>query len=106
MAGHRLERINEEIRRELSEILRTIKDPRVPELVSLVAVKTTPDLKFCKVYVSFLDGVDEKGAMEGLKTAAGYIRREVGQRLQLRNTPQFILSTIPPSATARISRRY
>jgi ribosome-binding factor A len=89
MAGFRIDRINEEIKRELSTILSSIKDPRVPEMISVVAVKTTPDLHFCKVYVSFLDGVDEKAAVRGLESAAGYIRHEIGQRIQLRYTPQF-----------------
>lgn len=89
MAGFRIDRINEEIKRELSAILGTVKDPRVPELVSVVAVKTTPDLHFCKVYVSFLGQIDEKAAIKGLESAAGYVRREIGQRIKLRYTPEF-----------------
>ena len=89
MPGYRIDRINEEIRRELSVILRDMKDPRIPDIVSLVGVKTTPDLRFCKVYVSFLDGVDEKAAIKGLESAAGFIRREIGHRVQLRYTPEF-----------------
>lgn len=89
MAGFRIDRINEEIRRELSEILRAIKDPRVPEFISITGVKITPDFHFCKVYVSFLDGVDEKEAIKGLESGAGFIRHEIGQRIKLRYIPQF-----------------
>ena len=89
MSSHRIDRINEEIKRELVTVLRGIKDPRVPEMISVVDVKTTPDLKFCKAYVSFLDGVDEKEAMLGLKAAARYIRKQVGMAVKLRNLPEF-----------------
>jgi ribosome-binding factor A len=89
MAGFRIDRINEEIKRELSTIVPSIKDPRVPDMISIVAVKTTPDLHFCKVYVSFLGDVDEKAAIKGLESAAGYIRHEIGQKIKLRYIPQF-----------------
>ena len=89
-------RINGEVQRELSEIIRTeIKDPRVTgAMVSVVSVEATPDLKYCKAYISVLGGGDAAGdAITGLKSAVGYIRRELARRVNLRNTPEisFIL---------------
>lgn len=90
MAKYRIDRINEEIKRELAGVLREVKDPRVPEMISIVAVKTTPDLKYCKVLVSFFtDNVNVKEAMKGLKSSAGFIRREIGSRVTLRVLPTF-----------------
>lgn len=89
-------RINMEVQRELSEIIRSeIKDPRVTgAMVTIVAVEVTPDLKYCKAFISVL-GDQEKatGALAGLKSAVGYIRRELAHRINLRNTPEltFIL---------------
>lgn len=84
-------RINMEVQRELSEIIRTeIKDPRVAgAMISVVAVEVTPDLKYCKAYISVL-GEEEraKDAIVGLKSAVGYIRRELAHRVNLRNTPE------------------
>ena len=89
-------RINGEVQRELSEIIRTeIKDPRVSgSMISVVSVEVTPDLKYCKAYISVLggEGMAEE-AIAGLKSAVGYIRRELAHRINLRNTPEisFIL---------------
>ncbi len=89
-------RINMEVQRELSEIIRMeIKDPRVKgAMVTVVSVEVTPDLKYCKAYISVL-GSDEaaQDALVGLKSAVGYIRRELAHRVNLRNTPEltFIL---------------
>lgn len=84
-------RINMEVQRELSEIIRTeIKDPRVSAaMTTVVSVEVTPDLKYCKAYISVL-GSDEaaQGAVAGLKSAVGYIRRELARRINLRNTPE------------------
>lgn len=84
-------RINMEVQRELSEIIRMeIKDPRVSAaMTSVVAVEVTPDLKYCKAYISVL-GNDEaaRNALAGLKSAVGYIRRELARRINLRNTPE------------------
>ena len=89
MASNRIGRINEEIQRELSSLLRTLKDPRLQNgLVSVTHVDTTSDLRYCKVYVSALDKSQEADVMKGLKSAAGYLRRELGAALQLRYTPQ------------------
>ena len=87
----RIVRISEEVKKELSQIIREdIKDPRLPAVVSIVAVKVTKDLNFAKVYVSVLgDDQIKKEAEAALKSAAGFIRREIGHRLNLRNTPQF-----------------
>ena len=89
MASNRIGRINEEIQRELSSLLRTLKDPRLQNgLVSVTHVDTTNDLRYCKVYVSALDKSQESDVMKGLKSAAGYLRRELGAAVQLRYTPQ------------------
>lgn len=93
MASNRIERINEEIQKELSALLRTVKDPRVTEtMISITRVETTPDLRYTKVYVSFLQQERAKTTMEGLKSAAGYLRRELGRNLQLRYAPQIVWS--------------
>ena len=88
MASNRIGRINEEIQRELSNLIRTVKDPRVTGLISVTAVDTTTDLKFCKVYISALDKSDVTQVLKGLKSASGYLRRELGRTLNLRNTPE------------------
>lgn len=88
MPSNRIGRINEEIQRELSALIRTVKDPRVHGLVSLTAVETTPDLRYAKVYVSVLDSSDVKEVVKGLKSASGYLRRELGRALPLRYTPE------------------
>ena len=88
MASNRIGRINEEIQREMSSLIRTVKDPRVSGLISVTAVDTTPDLKFCKIYISVLDKSDVNQVLKGLKSASGYLRRELGRTLNLRNTPE------------------
>ena len=88
MASNRIGRINEEIQRELAALFRTVKDPRVHGLVSITHVETTPDLRSAKVYVSVLDKSDVKEVIKGLKSAGGYLRRELGHALQLRYTPE------------------
>ena len=88
MASNRIGRINEEIQRELSGLIRTVKDPRVHGLVSITAVDTTTDLRYCRVFVSVLDKTQEKDVIRGLKSAAGYLRRELGMAMSLRYTPE------------------
>ncbi len=89
MASNRIGRINEEIQRELSSLLRTIKDPRLREtMISVTAVQTTPDLRFAKVYISCLNKEQTRDVMRGLKSASGYLRRELASRLRLRYTPE------------------
>ena len=88
-------RVNMEVQRELSEIIRGgIKDPRIHPMTTVVAVQVTPDLKFCKAYISVLgDEEAGKSTIEGLKSAEGFIRRELARKVNLRNTPEikFIL---------------
>ena len=90
MAGNRIGRVNEEIQREMSSLIRTVKDPRVAEagMVSVTAVETTQDLKYAKIYVSALNKDGTAQLLKGLKSASGYLRRELGRALNLRNTPE------------------
>ncbi len=83
-------RVNAEVLRELSNILRDgIKDPRIAPMTSVVAVEVAPDLKTCKAYISILgDEKAQKDTIAGLKSAEGYIRRELAHRVNLRNTPE------------------
>ena len=91
MASNRINRINEEIQKELSSLLRTLKDSRVQDtMISITRVETTPDLRYTKVYVSFLQEERSAEAMKGLKSAAGYLRRQLGQNLQLRYAPEIV----------------
>lgn len=89
MASNRIGRINEEIQRELSGLFRTLKDPRVQGgMVTITHVDTTSDLRYSRIYVSVLDKSQEKDVIRGLKSAAGYLRRELGASLRLRYTPE------------------
>lgn len=91
MASNRILLINEEIQKELSTLLRTVKDPRVQDvMISITRVETTPDLRYTKVYVSFLQEDKAKEAMAGLKSAAGFLRRQLGHNLQLRYSPEIV----------------
>ena len=89
MASNRIIRINEEIQKELSDSLRNLKDPRVQgTMISITRVETTPDLRFAKVYVSFLQSERAQDALKGLKSSSGYLRRELSRTLNLRYTPE------------------
>jgi len=93
MANYRGGRINEEVKREISIIIRDeIKDPRMTAMVSITSVKVSKDLRYAKVFVSiFSKNEEEKNeTFAALKSASGYVRREVGQRINLRNTPQIL----------------
>ena len=91
MASNRIGRINEEIQKELANLIRNLKDPRVQDtMISITHVETTPDLRFAKVYVSFLQEDKAAGALKGLKSAGGWLRRELGHALQLRYTPELV----------------
>ena len=91
MASNRIGRINDEIQKELSALLRNLKDPRVQDtMISITHVETTPDLRYAKIYVSFLQEERAQDALKGLKSAGGYLRRELGQSLQLRYTPELV----------------
>ena len=90
MAGYRMDRQSEDIERELTAILRTVKDPRVnASMLSIVRVEVSRDLSYATVYVSSLDGLDSaKEAVQGLRSAAGYMRTRLGAALSLRHTPE------------------
>ena len=91
MASNRIGRINEEIQKELASLLRNLKDPRVQAtMISITHVETTPDLRYAKVYASFLDETKAAEALKGLKSASGYLRRELGAALKLRYTPELV----------------
>ena len=82
-------RINGEVQRELSNIIRELKDPRVGIMTSVTAVEVTPDLKYCKAYIRVLgDDQTKAETLAGLKSAAGFIRRELARTVNLRNTPE------------------
>lgn len=86
----RISRISEEIKKEISSIIQNeLKDPRLPDLISVVSVNVTKDLRYAKVYISVFGGNEQKeNAIEGLKSAAGFIRKEIGHRMKLRYTPE------------------
>ncbi len=89
-AYNRIDRISEEVKKELSSIVRELKDPRITTVVSVVNVSVTKDLRFAKAYISvFGDEKVQKGVMDALKSASGFIRKEIGRRVNLRNTPEF-----------------
>ena len=92
MANNKLERTNEDIRFVLSRLLPQVKDPRVRQgdLLSITRADTTGDLRYCKVYLSVLGELDEKEFKKGLKSAAPWLRRELGSALNLRYTPELI----------------
>ena len=107
MPSHRIDRISEDMKRELSDILRELKDPRISGLLSIVRVDVSGDLSYAKVYISAMEGLARaQKAVEGLTSAAGYIRTELGSRLSLRHVPklQFIASD-SIAYSAEISRK-
>ena len=90
MASSRLGRINEEMMRELSTAIRSLKDPRVQGMITITGVDTASDLRTAKVYVSVYDKSRSKEVIKGLKSAGGYLRRHIGSTLQLRYTPELV----------------
>ena len=85
-------RINGEVQRELCNIIRELKDPRVGIMTSVTHVEVTPDLKYCKAYVSVLGDEETKAdTLAGLKSAVGFIRHQLAKTVNLRNTPQITL---------------
>lgn len=107
MASHRIERTTEDIKRELTAIFRELKDPRVQQVfLSIVRVEVTNDLSYCTVQVSAMEGLEKaKEAAKGLKSASGFIRRELGHRLHLRHVPELIFNaTDSIEYSANISR--
>ena len=107
MANHKLGRTTEDIKRELTDILRHVKDPRVSDaFISIIRVEVTNDLSYCNVYISAMEGLERaKLALKGLKSASGFIRRELGNRLKLRHVPELIFhATDSIEYSAKISR--
>ncbi len=90
MASSRIGRINEEIMRELSTAIRSLKDPRVQGMITITGVDTASDLRTAKVYVSVYDKSRSKEVLKGLKSAGGFLRRHIGTQLQLRYTPELV----------------
>ena len=89
MAGYRIDRITEDIKRELVHILREVKDPRVSDMLTVVKVDLSNDLSYCKVYVSEVGGIEAaKESVKGLKAASGFIRKRLGASLHLRKVPE------------------
>ena len=91
MSSFRVNRISEDVKKELVDIIRVLKDPRIKHgVISIVKAEVTSDLSYATVYVSSLDGIeDAREAVKGFESAAGYIRREIGNLLRLRRTPEF-----------------
>lgn len=88
---HRQDKINEEIKHVLAEVLRDMKDPRVSTMISVVGVDATKDLKQAKVYVSILgEEAQQNAAMKAIKTASGFIRHELGGKIDLHYTPELV----------------
>lgn len=89
MPNHKIDRNAEDIRRELTDIMRSLKDPRITGFLTLVRVELSNDMSYCKVYVSSMEGFEAaKSAVKGLNNAAGYVRRELGNRITMRKTPE------------------
>ena len=89
--NNRLERINEELKKEISHIISyELKNPNVTGLISVIRAKITPDLKYAKVYVSILNSKNIKETLAGLKKSAGFIRSEIAKRINLRITPELV----------------
>ena len=87
----RSNRIDEEVKKEISQILgQELKNPNITGLISCTRVNVTPDLRFAKVYVSILNSKNVKETLAGLKKSAGFIRSEIARRINLRTTPEFI----------------
>lgn len=88
--SHKGQRVNGEVQRELSRIIRMeIKDPRINPMTSVTDVEVTPDLKYCKAFISVLgDAESAQDTLKGLNSASGYIRRELARTINLRNTPE------------------
>ena len=91
MSFNRINRINEEVKRELSIIIRNLKDPRISDFASVIAVDITRDLRWCKVFINVMgDEKSQKDTLAGLKSAAGFIRREIGEKVDLRVSPEIL----------------
>ncbi len=90
MPSYKISRLSEDIKRELTDIMRSLKDPRITGMLSIVKVDLSGDMSHCKVYISSLDGMEgAKEAVAGLNNAAGFIRHEINQRIDMRRSPAF-----------------
>lgn len=89
MAGFHIDRISEDIKREIISIMRELKDPRIGEMLTVVKVEVSNDISYAKVYISAIEGIEvAKASVKGLDNAQGYIRKQLGTRLHLRKSPQ------------------
>lgn len=89
MPSYKVNRVTEDIKREITDIMRELKDPRIKGMLSVVKVDVTNDYSLAKVYVSAVEGFETaKESIKGLNSAAGFVRREIGSRLKLRKTPE------------------
>lgn len=89
MAGFHIDRITEDIKREIISIIRELKDPRINPMLTVVKVDVSGDLSYAKVYISAIEGIDAaKESVKGLTSAQGYIRKQLGSRLHLRKSPK------------------
>ncbi|MBR2133934.1 MAG: 30S ribosome-binding factor RbfA [Eubacterium sp.] len=89
MAGFHIDRISEDIKREIISIMRELKDPRISPMLTVVKVDVTNDLSYAKVYISAIEGIEvAKTSVKGLESAQGYIRKQLGSRLHLRKCPE------------------
>ena len=89
--SNRMDRVNEELRREISIVIdQNLKNPNITGIISVTKVKTSPDLKSAKVYISLLNCKSKKNTLEGIKNASGFIRTEIAKRVNLRYTPELI----------------
>ncbi len=91
MASNKLARTNDDIQFVISKLLREVKDPRVQQgMISVTRVETTGDLRYSKIWLSVLGMKDEKEFRRGLRSAAGYLRKELGNSMKLRYTPELV----------------
>ena len=90
MSSNRQQRTNEDIKFALASHLRNVKDPRLQGMLSITGVEATKDLRYCKVYISSLEKGSEKDIMKGLRSASGFLRRELASSLSLRYTPELV----------------
>ena len=89
MPSFKIGRATADVQRELADLLREVKDPRVSKLLSIIKIDLSADLSYATVYVSAIEGYDKTvESVKGLKNAAGYLRRELGARIKLRKTPE------------------
>ncbi|MBC8585504.1 30S ribosome-binding factor RbfA [Youxingia wuxianensis] len=90
MSSFKISRTGEDIKRELTDIMRSLKDPRITGLISIVKMDLSGDMSHCKVYISSMDGLEAaKRAVQGLTSASGFIKHELNSRMKLRKVPDF-----------------